>query len=456
MAVYKFENGLRKVIPYRFQYKTHPKTRWIGKTLVDVYKTEFGEKPSLIEQDISLNSIYVLSNYGRKNGPVVIKGWDNLGERRIDSFDLIYNLKHMHEPSVPQEIEQIEQIEHPEEQNNKLMETVEESNKIVDVAIEWPSQSKTRLNIVFEDHDILVVNKPSGVPTHPTGNYFYNSVTEIVKHDLKLEQVWPCHRLDKVTSGILILAKNKDAAKYYLKIIQNEKETISKEYITRVQGEFPQGEIMVNCPIFSVNSTGGYIKPLNAEQIPTNSTTIFQRIAYNKELNQSVVVCRPLTGRMHQIRIHLRNMDHPIVNDYMYNPTNTKLYNHSINKLNNEIEMELYHRIFKTYPEFHTFSKVDISTIRSEQCIDVYGLTSWNTDQDLLQKVQNLKALRQQGFEKLKLENDTVCNECHRYLFDTDKDMSDLSIWLHAFKYVFPHGDRPFTFKTEYPKWCYI
>lgn len=430
--VYAFENGLRKVIPYRFQYKTHAKTRWRGKTLVDVYKSEFGESPELIERDIRQNSLYVLSNYGRKNGPEPVQGWDTLRQRQIDSFDVIYNMKHMHEPSVPQERTERNTTTHIHTEHDTL------------------------LDIVFENEDILVINKPSGVPTHPTGNYFYNSVTEIVKHDLKIHQIWPCHRLDKVTSGILILAKNKDAAKYYLTVIQNEKETISKEYVTRVVGKFPRGQTMVTCPVFSVNLTGGYIKPTNADQTPINSTTVFERIAYNAQMDQSVVICKPLTGRMHQIRIHLRNIGHPIVNDYAYNPTDASLHNHSINKMTTDLEMELYHRIFKRYPQFSQNVPVDLSAVRSEQCIDVYEITEWKTDPYLIQRAQELKLLRQQVIQKLKVSNNVVCEECHRSLFDTDKDMTDLSIWLHAFHYEYPLGERPFNFKTELPKWATI
>lgn len=421
---YLLENGLRKVIPYNFLFKTHAKPRWIGKTLIEIFTLEFGETEEMVREDIHNKLIYVYANHGKKDGPILTDGIEELELRLTDRCDFIYNSKHMHEPSVPL------------------------NTDLVDYGMS--------IGIVYQDENLLVVNKPSGIPTHPTGNYFYNTVTEIVKHDLSLENVWPCHRLDKVTSGVLILGKTKEVGKYYQELIQNKKQDILKEYVTRVEGEFPIEEVMVNCPIFSVNSTGGYIKPLNADMLPVNSTTIFKRVKYSNELNQSIVVCTPLTGRMHQIRIHLRNMGFPIVNDNMYNPVNVTMMNYEINKLNNKIEMEIYRRIFKVHPRFSQFQPTNKEIIQNQATIDVFELSQWKTDQEFLEWTALLRKMRQEMFNQLKLDNHTVCADCNRELFDTDKDMSDLYIWLHAFRYVYPGCERIFDFTTEYPKWCEI
>ncbi|ODV77500.1 DRAP deaminase and pseudouridylate synthase [Suhomyces tanzawaensis NRRL Y-17324] len=420
MSRYNFENGLRKVVPYHFSYQTHVKPRWVGRTLVEVYTSEFGEKAQIIEHDLSQKVIYVLSNYGKKGGPVKIEGLEALCDRKIERFDMICNSKHMHEPSVP---------------------VGEES-------------TSPGIPIVFENDELLVVNKPCGIPTHPTGNYYYNSVTEICKYELGLANVWPCHRLDKVTSGILILGKTKEAGIRYLGIIQNQKDRLVKEYVARVDGEFPTQEVMVNCPIFSVNSTGGYIKPLNAESLPINSTTLFKRIQYCPKLNQSIVICKPLTGRMHQIRIHLRNLGHPISNDYIYNPVLDTLPNHEINVLNGEIEKELYRRVFEKFPSFGKFQAPDVSVIKTDKCINLFEITNWHDDTGLNAKVKDLKTQRQAMLSELKQEHGEVCTECRRSLFDTDKDMTGLGIWLHAYRYEYL-GEKPgFSFQTDMPTWA--
>ncbi|KAG2732228.1 hypothetical protein G9P44_004645 [Scheffersomyces stipitis] len=430
-SVYVFENGLRKVRPYYLQFNTHPKPRWIGRTVVDVFSSEFGEAKDILRLDIDNELMYIRTGFGRKGGETVLKGWDSIGDRILDKFDVICNSKHMHEPSVPECPLQLHED------------------------VDYPSQAKTRLKIVFENEDMLVVDKPSGIPTHPTGNYYYNTMTEILKHDLNMKNVWPFHRLDKVTSGILIFGKSKTACDTYSSIFQNEKDNISKQYLARIEGEFPTTEVMVNCPIFSVNSTGGYIKPLNADMLPINSTTVFKRLRYSKELNQSIVICRPLTGRMHQIRIHLRNIGHPIVNDYLYNPTNDELHNQEINMINGSIEVEIYNRLFEKYPSFGKVQPVDVTIAKTDECIDLFEIASIKDDNRLQSKLQELQKLRQESLARLKSKNNTTCTECNRQLFDTNKDMTDSQIWLHAYKYQYI-GDLKFSFQTEEPSWCSI
>ncbi|KAK6456738.1 DRAP deaminase and pseudouridylate synthase [Scheffersomyces xylosifermentans] len=429
MSVYRFEQGLRKVTPYYLTFNTHVKPRWIGRTITDIFSSEFGDSCEAIKEDITNELIFVRSEYGRKNGDIVVKGWETLSERKLDRFDIICNSKHMHEPSVP---------EGPASESDK-------NNADV----------KTRLKIIYEDDDLLVIDKPSGVPTHPTGNYYYNSVTEILKHDLEMENVWPFHRLDKVTSGVLILGKSKEAVKAYSPIFQEARDQITKEYLARVEGNFPNSEFMVNCPIFSVNSTGGYIKPLNADMLPANSTTVFKKLAYNAEINQSIVSCRPLTGRMHQIRIHLRNIGHPIANDYLYNPINERLHNQKINQINGAIEISLYKRIFTRYPEFNQQQKVNLSVAKRNDCIDLFALTNFKNDHIIQEQLQELRGLRQESLNKLKSAHNITCDICKRRMFDTNKDMSDSEIWLHAHRYEYSGGNS-FSYQTAFPDWCNI
>ncbi|KAK6201446.1 DRAP deaminase and pseudouridylate synthase [Scheffersomyces amazonensis] len=414
--MYRFERGLRKVPPYYLKFKTHPKPRWIGRTVIDIFTNEFGESREALEQDIKNGLMYIESNVGRKGGSKVIKGLENVLIKQIDGFDVIYNSKHMHEPTVPD----------------------------------------SQIKIIYESEDLLVVDKPAGIPTHPTGNYYYNSITEILKKENGYVNLWPFHRLDKVTSGILIFGKTKEASQKYHNVFQNNRNKITKQYIARVNGRFPHEETMINCPIFMVNSTGGYIKPLNAEELPINSTTVFKLLKYNKELNQSIVLCEPLTGRMHQIRIHLRNMGYPIVNDFLYNPSNSKLYNQEINIINNEIEIELYTRLFEKYPQFGQFQSVDKSVISNNECIDLYQITKFKSDPEMAAKIERLKLLRQKSLKDLKDKYNTTCEICNRKVFDTDKDMTDSEIWLHSFKYEYKADINGFLFRMSPAFWVSV
>ncbi|CUM63986.1 uncharacterized protein PRCAT00001574001 [Priceomyces carsonii] len=422
-SVYFFENGLRKVYPYYFAFNTHVKTRWMDKTLLEVFSNELGQNPELIKQNIKDHLLYIISDYGKKNGSIVVKGWNALEKRKLNVHDVIYNSKHMHEPSVP----------HSPISSSKLEASL--------------NQFKTSIPIVHENTDLIVVDKPSGIATHPTGSYRYNSITEILKYDLEFDNIWPCHRLDKCTSGILILAKTKLAAGKFLKLVKEKEGNISKEYIARVEGNFPDGKVTVNCPIFSLN-TGGYLMQSNIEKLPVNSCTKFTKIRYDSQRKQSIVICQPLTGRMHQIRIHLRNMGHPIVNDFLYNYLSKDL--DDIRKLKNEIEIELYQRIFLKFSAFSNFR--DEPNVNDVAFINILELTKFYEDLVIRSKIEALRNLRKTFIKTLKTEFNQKCTECGSDLFDRDSDAC-LTIYLHAYKYSSPLN-RSLSFETNMPHWC--
>ncbi|WEJ93029.1 pseudouridine synthase [Yamadazyma tenuis] len=333
---YVIENGLRKVLPYYQSYKTHIKTRWEGRTILDVFSTELGQPPDVITQEISDSKIYVLEDFGKKTSQIV-KGWDLLQSRKIQKHDVIFSIRHMHEPSV-----------------------------VVDMSIS-PNTPNTLINVIFHDHNYLVVNKPAGIPVHPTSNYLYNSVSEILKFDLKLENIWTSHRLDKVTSGVLILGLNKDTGSRLSKIIEHKSDHTTKTYFARVQGYFPD-TYTYKCPIVLVNPNGGYLMPGNLSKLVTSSTTKFKRLQYSTFLDESIVECTPISGKMHQIRVHLRNIGFPITNDWVYNNLSQLT---PINRLKNDIELKIYDMVSKSYPQVFDVGEceqtIDLETLIKEE-----------------------------------------------------------------------------------------
>jgi tRNA pseudouridine synthase 9 len=102
-----------------------------------------------------------------------------------------------------------------------------------------PPVTDQPIGVVYEDDDIIAISKPAGVPVHPTGRYNYNSVTEIMKHERGPDFVpMPCNRLDRLTSGLMFIAKTRDAADRFMK--QLKERSIRKQYVARVKGEFPE------------------------------------------------------------------------------------------------------------------------------------------------------------------------------------------------------------------------
>jgi 23S rRNA-/tRNA-specific pseudouridylate synthase len=110
-----------------------------------------------------------------------------------------------------------------------------------------PPVLAAELEIVHEDDAVVAVDKPASMPVHTCGRYRYNTVQSILDRELGRPGLLPCHRLDRLTSGVLIFAKNKASAKHMQSQIQGHH--LQKVYVCRVRGEFPEGVTMCAAPI---------------------------------------------------------------------------------------------------------------------------------------------------------------------------------------------------------------
>jgi RluA family pseudouridine synthase len=160
--------------------------------------------------------------------------------------------------------------------------------------------------------EFCVISKPGSMPVHAAGRYFKHTMLEVLmeEHGIKGYAV---NRLDRLTSGLMILALSGPASRDLAQEFLEGK--VGKEYVARVRGKFPEEEITVDKPLLTVDRQMGLviIAPEGKE-----AKTVFKRMSYDAERDQSVVHCRPLTGRTHQIRVHLQYLGHPIANDPIY------------------------------------------------------------------------------------------------------------------------------------------
>jgi RluA family pseudouridine synthase len=161
--------------------------------------------------------------------------------------------------------------------------------------------------IIFEDQDYFLVNKPPFLSTLEDRHTPVNLLA-LAREYVADAQV--CHRLDKDTSGILVIAKNPDAYRHMS--LQFEKRTINKIYHAIVDGIHNFKDTLVDEPILKLDD--GVVKLSRREG--KSAQTYFTSLQSFKK--HTLVECRPVTGRMHQIRIHLTTLEAPITGDETY------------------------------------------------------------------------------------------------------------------------------------------
>jgi tRNA pseudouridine synthase 9 len=396
---YYFEDGLRKVKPYHWTYQTYVKERWRDRTLLEVFTSEFRDRPveyyrqAMLDGKINVNEKPVGPDYIVRNG------------------DCINNTMHRHEPPV----------------------------------------TGGEIQVIHEDDEILVINKPSGIPVHPAGRYNFNSITQILMSDRGAHFIArPCHRLDRLTSGILFFGKTPKGAIKMSEQIRAR--TVRKEYVARVHGRFPDGDIVCEQPILQISPR------LGLNRVRANGKTalsVFKRLAYygpseeeeearenaerpktpeQKDLEDrmpwkakkgySIVRCLPVTGRTHQLRVHLQHLGHPIANDPIY--ANQRVWGFDLGS--NDADGDKY-KDEDIMARLERMGKEDVADAVAyhDERVEVY---------------------HKRRAEQYAGRN---CEICDTPLY-TDPGEKDLSLWLHSLRYEDAGGAWSFT--SPLPAWA--
>ncbi|KAL2108042.1 hypothetical protein VUR80DRAFT_4342 [Thermomyces stellatus] len=388
---YYFENGLRKVEPYFYTYNTFCKQRWRGRQLFEIYATEFRDRPK---------------EYYRRaieSGSVMVNGVPAGLDHVVKDNDLISHTMHRHEPPV----------------------------------------SGEEITVLHEDDDMIVIVKPAGIPVHPAGRYGFNSILEILKDQRGDDFVpHPCHRLDRLTSGIMFIAKNPRAAEELR--VQIMGRTVRKEYVARVIGEFPEGPVVCDEPILQISPKLG-LNRVRASGKPARS--VFKRLAYYppepgaasaptvterdaegrpwaRKKGYSIVRCLPVTGRTHQLRVHLQFLGHPIQNDPIY--ANQKVWGFNLGS-----------------------GDADGGEHTDEDIMS--RLSRMGKDEAADAVAYHDELVRDYESRKAELMTGETCEVCDAPLY-TDPGAQELSLWLHSLRYQAAGGEWGYV--TPLPAWA--
>lgn len=176
-----------------------------------------------------------------------------------------------------------------------------------------PVAQNIPLDVIYEDGDIIVINKPAGLVVHPACGHPDNTLLNALFY-LAKDKYFPylVHRLDKDTTGILVVAKNETAK---LKLIQQfQRRTVEKTYVAVVKGVIDYGRAYIDAPL-GRSARNRFVVEVGAGA-KKNSTTEMRKIKAAKDY--TVVEVMPKTGRTHQIRAHFAYIKHPVLGDAVY------------------------------------------------------------------------------------------------------------------------------------------
>ena len=188
-------------------------------------------------------------------------------------------------------------------------------------------------SILYEDEQLIAVDKTGDLPVHPAGRYFNNTLTALMEKSLGAK-VYPVHRLDRETSGVVLIARSAEAAaKFQISLADS-----TKEYLAIVRGAFPES-LDVDMPLGRDLSS-----PVRKKRAAYPGAAESARTRFILERNfssYSLVRALPETGRLHQIRAHLEFAGYPIVGDKLYGGDPTRFLRFIDSGLTEDLRKEL-------------------------------------------------------------------------------------------------------------------
>ena len=213
------------------------------------------------------------------------------------------------------------------------------------------------LDIVYEDEDIIVINKPAGLSIHPSLNHYEDSLANGLAYYYEAQGkpfIFRCaNRLDKNTSGLTVIAKHLVSGNILSTMVK--KREFHREYYAIVRGQLEQPEGTIDAPIGRVNDSiiSRQVDFENGERAITHYKVIEEKNGH------SLISIHLETGRTHQIRVHFKYIGHPLIGDHLYNPDfeymrRQALHSHKISFL---------HPITKKVMEFVAPLPDDMSTV---------------------------------------------------------------------------------------------
>lgn len=211
-------------------------------------------------------------------------------------------------------------------------------------------------SIVYEDENLLAINKPSNLPVHPAGRYKMNNLQSILE-EKGMNNLYLANRIDRETSGIVLFSKNEEFARKLTEIFSNRK--IKKTYIVYVEGEFKE---KLHSEGFLVKDSNSMIRKKkkfvldDPDSSAISSETYFEKIQFKNGISK--LLAYPITGRTHQIRATLYSLGFPVVGDKIYG-VDENIFLNFIEKGEFDIRMRINRQALHAYSLELPYPKTD-------------------------------------------------------------------------------------------------
>ena len=187
------------------------------------------------------------------------------------------------------------------------------------------------LEILYEDGDIVLPTKPANMPTHPSHDHYTDTVANALAFRYAKEGIpfvfRPINRLDRNTSGLLLIARNKRAAGKLTQAMQ--KGEIKKTYLAVCVGEMKEKEGIIDAPLHRTKESI-IVREVCSPTEPDADAACTEYRVLATENGYSLILVHPLTGRTHQIRVHFAHTGHPLVSDDLYGTPTPLIARHAL------------------------------------------------------------------------------------------------------------------------------
>ncbi len=200
-----------------------------------------------------------------------------------------------------------------------------------EVRVEFPEPKKQKpleinfdVEVLFEDDDVLVINKPTNLTVHPAPSVKEATLVDWLKHKgIRLstisgeERHGIVHRLDKGTTGVMVVAKNNEAHQFLSEQLQDK--SMGRYYIAVIEPPLKDDLTIIELPI--KRSSKNRLK-MGCDNGGKDAKTAFSFLALSEDESKQLIACKLFTGRTHQIRVHLETKSRHIIGDHLYGNTN--------------------------------------------------------------------------------------------------------------------------------------